>query len=87
MVTRQHVADMIARYVHGDLTLRGLVDWAERLFIDEPFEAGHEQAIAEVAGYLAGTDMPDMFPLTPQVVSDLLQKVGYRLEVEPQPVA
>ena len=33
-LTKQHVADQIAAYLHHEMTLAQLVDWSERALMD-----------------------------------------------------
>ena len=81
MITRQAVADTIAAWLHHDLSLDGLVDWAEQALMREDFEDAHAATIAVVVSRLGTADVRS-FGLTWEDCEDLLKQLGYTAHVE-----
>jgi hypothetical protein len=81
MITRQAVADTIAAWLHHDLSLDGLVDWAEQALMREDFEDAHAATIAAVVSRLGTADVRS-FGLTWEDCEDLLKQLGYTAHVE-----
>jgi len=81
MITRQAVADTIAAWLHNDLSLDGLVDWAEQALMREDFEDAHAATIAAVVSRLGTADVRS-FGLTWEDCEDLLKQLGYTAHVE-----
>ena len=79
-ITRQSVADQIARYLHGHLSQAALVDWAERAMMDAEFEEGHIEMLSEIVGQLGLADVAE-FGLRWQDCEEFLRRLGYRAEV------
>ena len=81
MITRQAVADTIAAWLHHDLSLDGLVDWAEQALMREDFEDAHAATIAAVVSRLGTADVRS-FGLTWEDCEDLFKQLGYTAHVE-----
>jgi len=81
MITRQTVADTIAAWLHHDLSLAGLVDWAEQALMREDFDDAHAATIAAVVSRLGTADVRS-FGLTWEDCEDLLKQLGYTAHVE-----
>ena len=79
-ITRQFVADQIARYLHGDLSQGELVDWAERSMMDAEFEETDVDLLAEIIGRLGLADVAE-FGLRWQDCEEFLRRLGYRAKV------
>ena len=81
MITRQTISDQLLGYLNHQLTLAQLVDWAEKTLIDTPFESEADiPLLTVVLAYLAAGDTPD-FPLTWEVLSGFLDKLGVSVRV------
>jgi hypothetical protein len=81
MITRRAVADTIVAWLHHDLSLDGLVDWAEQALMREDFEDAHAATIAAVVSRLGTADVRS-FGLTWEDCEDLLKQLGYTAHVE-----
>lgn len=79
-ITRQHVADKIAAYLHHDLSLADLVAWAESAMMDGDFETPHYPAIREVVARLGVADVR-AFGLTWEDCEQLLKRLGYAAHI------
>ena len=85
IVTKEVVASKIAAFLHHDITLAQLVDWAEDEFMDGDFEDVDTEVIADVVGRLGLADVGG-FELTWEVCESFLHRLGYaaRIEVIPE---
>ena len=81
MINRQSVAEKIAAWLHHDLSLDGLVDWAEQALMREDFEDAHPATLAAVVSRLGTADVRS-FGLTWEDCEDLLKRLGYTAHVE-----
>ena len=81
IITRQMVADKLAAYLHHDLSLADLVDWAESALMDGEFEAQHFTAIRDVVARLGVSDIR-AFGLTWNDCEQLLKLLGYAARVQ-----
>jgi len=84
-LTKQIIADEIAAYLRHEITLAGLVDWAENALLNEDFE---ERDSAVLSGIVARLGVADVraFGLTWEDCEDMLRKLGYDARVEVVPV-
>jgi hypothetical protein len=80
-ITKQTVADQIAAYLHGAVTLSELVDWSERALLDGEFAEQDATTIARVIGRLGVADVRT-FGLTWEDCSELLRSLGFAPRVE-----
>jgi hypothetical protein len=81
VVTRQLVADKLAAYLQHDLSLAGLVDWAESAMMDAEFERQHLSTIRDVVARLGLADVRT-FGLTWKDCEELLKRLGYAAHVQ-----
>jgi hypothetical protein len=82
MITRQIVIDKLLDYLNHRIALAELVDWAETSLIDTAFEPEKDTTLLmDVLTYLGAADTPD-FPLTWDVLSEFLDHLGARVQVE-----
>ena len=79
-ITKQTVAEKIAAYLHHEITLSQLVDWAEKALMDGEFEAGSESLIASVVARLGVADVR-VFGLTWEDCEQLLKQLGFSARV------
>jgi cobyrinic acid a,c-diamide synthase len=80
-ITRQTVANQIAAYLHHELSLAELVDWAERALIDAEFAGEDVAAISAVVARLGVADVR-AFGLTWEDCEQLLRQLGFTPRVE-----
>jgi len=80
-ITKQMVAGQIAAYLHHEITLALLVDWAESVLMDGEFEETDSKTVSEVVARLGVADVR-AFGLTWEDCEDLLNKLGYSTRIE-----
>ena len=80
-ITKQTVADKIAAYLHHDLTLGHLVDWAERALLDGEFAERDAKILSSVVARLGVADVR-AFGLAWEDCEELLRKLGFSSRVE-----
>jgi hypothetical protein len=81
LITKQTVADQIAAYLHHQLSLAQLVDWAENALMDGEFPEHEMAALRFVVSRLGVADVR-AFGLTWDDCEQLLARLGYRARVE-----
>jgi hypothetical protein len=81
MITRREVAIKLADYLQHRLTLKELVDWAERAMMEEEWEEGHEEVLRDILSRLGLADV-EPFALTWEECEDYPSRLGYRVKVE-----
>ncbi len=81
MTTRQTILDKLNAYLNHQITLAELVNWAENTLI-EPNIPEDEDAnqIMDMLMYLGAADTRG-FPLTWEVLSDFLERLGGNVRV------
>ncbi|HEU0009930.1 MAG TPA: hypothetical protein VFT34_08955 [Verrucomicrobiae bacterium] len=80
-ITKQTVAEKIAAYLHHEMTLAQLVDWAERALMDGEFAEQEFAAVRDVVSRLGVADVRS-FGLAWEDCEQLLQRLGFRARVE-----
>ena len=80
-ITKQTVAAKIAAYLHHDLTLGQLVDWAERALLDGEFAERDAKILSSVIARLGVADVR-AFGLAWEDCEELLRKLGFSSRVE-----
>jgi hypothetical protein len=81
LITRQVVADKLAAYLQHELSLAGLVDWAETAMMDGELDPQHLTAIRDVVARLGVADVRT-FGLTWDDCELLLKQLGYAAHVQ-----
>ncbi len=81
VITKQIVAAKVAAYLHHELSLAQLVDWAENVLLDGDFLEVEAEAVRLVVSRLGVADVR-AFGLTWEDCEQLLDKLGYRARVE-----
>ena len=81
MITRQMVAEQIGNWLHHELTLDELVDWAEKAVQNEDFAEPDAGDLAAVVGRLGVADVRN-FGLSWEDCEQLLKKIGYTAHVD-----
>ena len=80
-ITKQTVADQIAAYLHHELTLAQLVDWAEQSLLDGELAERDASTLAAVIARLGVADVRT-FGLTWDDCENLLHQLGFSSRVE-----
>jgi hypothetical protein len=80
LITKKIVADKIAAYLHHDITLAQLVDWAEHAMMEDEFEESGLPAIRSAVSRLGVADVR-AFGLTWEDCEDLLGQLGFSARV------
>jgi len=80
-ITKQAVAGKLAAYLHHELTLVQLVDWAETALMDGDLDENEATQIAAVLARLGVADVRT-FGLTWEDCEETLHQLGYAARVE-----
>ena len=80
-ITKQTVASKIAAYLHHEISLAQLVDWAETAMMEGEFSEPEMDALRHVVSRLGVADVR-VFGLTWEDCEQLLQQLGYRARVD-----
>ncbi len=81
VITRQVVSEKLLAYLNHELSLDELVDWAENTFIDDALEPDEDvDLLNDILMVLAAADTAQ-FPLTWEICSDFLEKLGIHVRV------
>jgi hypothetical protein len=80
-ITNQTVAEKIGAYLHHEVTLEQLVDWAENSLMNDEFA---ESDVAKLSAVIARLGVADVraFGLTWDDCEQLLAQLGYAARVE-----
>ena len=81
MITRQLVAEKIVAWLHHELSLEALVDWAEMAIMQETFAEADSADLAAIIGRLGAADVRS-FGLTWEECEQLLKRLGYTAHVD-----
>lgn len=80
LITKKMVAEKIAAYLHHDITLAQLVDWAEHAMMEEEFEESGLAAIRSAVSRLGVADVR-AFGLTWEDCEELFSLLGFSARV------
>ena len=80
-ITKQTVADKIAAYLHHEMTLAQLVDWAENAMMNGELAGRDSTTISSVIARLGVADVR-AFGLAWDDCEELLHKLGFSPRVE-----
>jgi hypothetical protein len=80
-VTKQSAAQKLTAYLHHEISLAQLVDWAETTLLDGEFADQDTEALHYVVARLGVADVR-AFGLTWEDCENLLDRLGYRARVE-----
>ncbi len=80
-ITKQTVAEKIAAYLHHEMTLTQLVDWAEIALMDGELAEGDTKTISNVIARLGVADVR-AFGLAWEDCEELLRQLGFSPRVE-----
>jgi hypothetical protein len=74
-ITKQTVAKKLAAYLHRELSLAELVDWAENALMDGDFDADKAPMLADVVARLGLADVR-AFGLSWEDCAEILDELG-----------
>ena len=80
MITRKDVAEMLNKYLHHEISINRLVDWAENAIMNEEFESNHIDSIRDVIAKLGLADTK-AFGLTWEDCEGIFSQLGYTLKI------
>jgi len=80
-ITKQTVADKIAAYLHHEITLAQLVDWAENVMMDGELAGRDAKILSSVIARLGVADMR-AFGVAWDDCEELLHQFGFSPRVE-----
>jgi hypothetical protein len=80
-ITRETVAQKLAAYLHHELPLAALVDWAETAMMDGEIDERHFGEIRDVLARLGVADVR-AFGLALEDCGQMLECLGYSLRVD-----
>ena len=81
MVTRNAILEQLSAYLNRKITLAELVDWAETALVEPDIpETEDVDALMDVLMYLGAADTRG-FPLTWEILSDFLEKLGGNIRI------
>lgn len=81
LITRQIVAGQIAAYLHHEIALAQLVDWAEQALMEGEFDEPDGRTLAAVIARLGLSDVR-AFGLAWEDCEELLGRLGFSPRVE-----
>ena len=80
-VTRESVAQHLGDYLHGTLSLAGLVDWAESAMCEGDFDETQAALLSDVVARIGVADVR-AFSLTWEDCRDILRSLGLSARVD-----
>ena len=81
LITKQTVAQKLAAYLHHDISVGQLVDWAENAIMDGDFEERELPVLRDSVSRLGVADVRS-FGLTWEDCEQLLKRLGYTARVD-----
>ena len=81
LITKQTAAQKLTAYLHHELSLAQLVDWAEAALLDGEFAEQDLETLRFVVSRLGVADVR-AFGLTWEDCENLLERLGYHTRVE-----
>ena len=81
LVTKPTAAEKLAAFLHHEISLAQLVDWAESALLDGEFADQDTDSLRFVVSRLGVADVR-AFGLTWEDCENLLDRLGYRTRVE-----
>ena len=81
IVTAKIIAEKLSNYLHHQLSLEELVDWAENVMMEGDFEKQNYKKLREIVSRLGVADVK-AFGLTWEDCEKFLNQLGYTVRVE-----
>ncbi len=79
-ITCKDVARKITDYLHHQITLEGLVDWAENMMMEADFESQDFETLHDIISRLGLADVK-AFGMTWEDCENFLSRLGYKARV------
>jgi hypothetical protein len=79
-ITRKDVARKITDYLHHQITLPELIDWAENMMMEADFESHDFEALRDVVSRIGLVDVK-VFGMTWEDCEHFLSRLGYKARV------
>lgn len=79
-ISRETVAMKIADYLHHQITMNELVDWAESMMMEADFEDHDFETLRDIISRLGLVDLK-AFGMTWEDSEDFLSRLGYHAHV------
>ena len=80
-ITKRTAAEKIAAYLHHEISLATLVDWAENAIMEGEFDPSESASLAHTLGRVGLADVRP-FGLTWEDCEDILHSLGYKTHVD-----
>jgi hypothetical protein len=80
-ITKRAAAEKIAAYLHHEIGLTALVDWAENSLMEGEFDADESSKLAHALGRVGLADVRP-FGLTWEDCEAILNELGYEARVD-----
>ena len=81
MITKQHVAQQLAKYLNHTISLAELVNWAENSVMEGDVETGDAKTLMQVLGRLGAADVKE-FGLLWEDCEKIMRDLGYDIKVD-----
>jgi hypothetical protein len=81
LITSKIVVEKLSAYLHHELKLAELVDWAENIMMEGDFEEENYEVLREIVGHLGVADVK-AFGLTWEDCERFLNKLGYTVKIQ-----
>jgi hypothetical protein len=81
LITTETVAGKLTAYLHHELDLAGLVDWAEDAMMEGRFDPEHHDVIRDAVSRLGLADVK-CFALAWEDCERFLTQMGYEVRIE-----
>ncbi|NIU02138.1 MAG: hypothetical protein GWN01_14905 [Nitrosopumilaceae archaeon] len=81
IITSKDVANKLSAYLHQQIELDELVDWAENVMMEDDFNDENYDTLRDIVSRLGVADVKT-FGLTWEDCRDSLHKLGYQVKVE-----
>ncbi|ODS32360.1 MAG: hypothetical protein SCARUB_02511 [Candidatus Scalindua rubra] len=84
LITSKTVAEKLISYLHHELELAKLVDWAENIMMDGDFEEDNYETLRDIVSRLGVADVK-AFGLTWEECERFLKQLGYSIKIQVSP--
>jgi len=80
MITREILVNKLKDYLYHNITRDELVDWAEKVMMEEELEAENFNVLRDIIARLGVADVRE-FGLTWEDFEEIFRKLGYRISI------
>jgi len=81
LVTSKVVAEKLTSYLHHELELAGLVDWAEDIMMDGDFDKNNHEILRDIVSRLGVADVKT-FGITWEECEKFFNQLGYSVNIQ-----